>query len=422
MLLVYRYLINIFFPIIVILMLFRKWLGKEDKIRYKEKIFKNYLNIIRDNNKKLIWFHVASIGELKSVIPLIKKLNEKNKFEFLITTVTVSSASLIKKDLLNEKNIIHRFFPIDKPSLVKKFLNGWNPFITVFVDSEIWPNFILEIKKKDIPLILLNGRITKKTFSKWIKFKHSAEKIFQCFDLCLTSNTESKRFLEKLNVKNVKYIGNMKFTSENEFNCRENKNKTILNNHKFWCAVSTHKEEDNFCLKTHLEIKKKHKNIITIIIPRHISRTKSIKLSCEKLSLKSQILSKDELIEPGKEIIIINSYGETSNYLSFCKSVFIGKSMIKRLELVGGQNPIEAAKLGCKVYYGPYVYNFQEIYDLLTKFEVSEKVYNEKELSSKISADLNVDKRILDEKIGIIDDLGKKILNDTYLELNKILN
>ena len=96
--------------------------------------------------------------------------------------------------------------------------------------------------------------------------------------------------------------------------------------------------------------------------------------------------------------------------------------MIKRLELVGGQNPIEAAKLGCKIYYGPYVYNFQEIYDLLTKFKVSEKVYNEKELSSKISADLNVDKRILDEKIGIIDDLGKKILNDTYLELNKILN
>ena len=133
-------------------------------------------------------------------------------------------------------------------------------------------------------------------------------------------------------------------------------------------------------------------------------------------------MSQNELIEPGKEIIIVNSYGETSNYLSFCKSVFIGKSMIKRLELVGGQNPIEAAKLGCKIYYGPYVYNFQEIYDLLTKFKVSEMVYNEKELSSKISADLNVDKRILDEKIGIIDDLGKKILNDTYLELNKILN
>ena len=222
------------------------------------------------------------------------------------------------------------------------------------------------------------------------KFKYSAEKIFQCFDLCLTSNTESKKFLEKLNVRNVKYIGNMKFTSENEFNNKENKNKAILNNYKFWCAVSTHREEDDFCLKTHLEIKKNHKNIITIIIPRHISRSKSIRLTCEKLNLKSQILSQNELIEPGKEIIIVNSYGETSNYLSFCKSVFIGKSMIKRLELVGGQNPIEAAKLGCKIYYGPYVYNFQEIYDLLTKFKVSEKVYNEKELSSKISADLNL--------------------------------
>tara|TARA_Y200000002_G_scaffold356434_1_gene338187 strand:+ start:2977 stop:4245 length:1269 start_codon:yes stop_codon:yes gene_type:complete len=422
MLLIYSYLINIFFPIIVFLIFVRKLLSKEDKNRYREKIFSSSLNIVKNHKKKLIWFHTASIGELKSIIPLIKELNKKDELEFLVTTVTVSSANLIKKELFNQNNIYHRFFPIDKPSLIKKFLNGWSPFMTIFVDSEIWPNFILEIKKRNIPLILLNGRITKKTFLKWSIFKNVAQKVFRSFDLCLTSSNESKKYLEKLKAKNVKYIGNLKFTSENEINNQDIKNKKILNNNKFWCAVSTHKEEDIFCIKTHLEIKKNHKNIISIIIPRHINRAQSIKSSCEKLNLKSQILSYGEFIEPNKEIIIINSYGVTSSYLSFCKSVFIGKSMIKRLQSVGGQNPIEAAKLGCKIYYGPYVYNFQEMYELLNKFQISEIIYNEIELSNKISADLNNKEKIKDEKIKIINDLGKQILNDTYLELNKMIN
>ena len=167
MLLIYRYLINFFFPIIIIIIFFRSLFNKEDKDRFKEKLFSSSFNITKDYNKELIWFHAASIGELKSIIPLIKKLNEKNKFEFLITTVTLSSANLIKKELLNEKNIIHRFFPIDKSNLVQRFLDSWSPNLIIFVDSEIWPNFILNIKQRNIPLILLNGRITKKTFLRW---------------------------------------------------------------------------------------------------------------------------------------------------------------------------------------------------------------------------------------------------------------
>ena len=129
-----------------------------------------------------------------------------------------------------------------------------------------------------------------------------------------------------------------------------------------------------------------------------------------------------DLIKPEKEVIIINSYGVTSNYLSFCKSVFIGKSMIKRLESVGGQNPIEAAKHGCKIYYGPYVYNFQEVYELLNKHQISERILNESELSKKISIDFNEVGKIKDEKVKIINDLGKQILNETYSELSNILN
>ena len=420
MLLIYRYLINIFFPLIIILIYFRTWFNKEDKKRFKEKLFSSSFNIIKNPKKKLIWFHAASIGELKSVILLIKKLNEKNEFDFLVTTVTLSSAQLIKKELSSEKNIIHRFFPIDKLDLVKKFLECWSPHLIIFVDSEIWPNFILEIKKRNIPLVLLNARITRKTFLRWIIISKIAEKIFQSFELCLPSSNESRIYLEKFKVKNIKYFGNLKLASKNISVNLNFKNKEILTKHKFWCAVSTHKEEDLFCINTHLKIKKTHGKVITIIIPRHINRAKSIQTSCKKFNLQSQILSKDELIKANSEVVIINSYGVMPDYLSLCKSVFIGKSMIKKLQSVGGQNPIEAAKLGCKIYHGPYIYNFQEVYELFQKHKISETIYDENILAEKLSADLNKSHEIKNEKIEIINNLGEKILNETYNEIIKI--
>ncbi len=422
MLLIYRYLTNIFFPIIVIIIFFRRWLNKEHQIRFKEKLFSSEFNVQKDHDKKLVWLHAASIGELKSIIPLINRLNEINKLEFLITTTTLSSSNLISEELLNRKNITHRFFPIDKLSLVKKFLDNWSPSLVIFVESEIWPNFILEIKKKNIPLILLNGRITRKTFLRWNIIPKVAEKVFQSFQLCLPSSKESKKYLEKFKVKNIKYFGNLKLASENKIGILPKKNDEILNINKFWCALSTHKEEEIFCLKTHLKIKSVHKNVITIIIPRHINRVADIKKSCEKFNLDYQILSNDELIKNGKEIIIINSYGETSKYLRPCKSVFIGKSMIERLKLVGGQNPIEAAKLNCKIYHGPYVYNFEEIYNLLNDYKISEKINDESELSNKIIRDLNQSNETNIEKIQTINSLGKKILNDTLNELDQIIN
>jgi 3-deoxy-D-manno-octulosonic-acid transferase len=420
MLLIYRFLLNVLFPFIILIIYLRTLLNKEDKIRFKEKLFSNSFNIRKNYKKKLIWFHAASIGEVNSIVPLIKKLNKKKQYDFLITTVTSSSARLIKK-LFNEKNIIHRFFPIDKPSLTFDFLNYWSPNLIVFVDSELWPNFLLEIKRRNLPLVLLNGRITKKTFLKWKLIPSFAIRVFQTFKLCLTSNNESKKYLEIFEAKNIKYLGNLKLASENKITNLNQFNKKKLLKSKFWCAVSTHKTEEIFCLKTHLNIKKIHNKVITIIIPRHIDRVKSIKLECNRLNLKSQILNEAEVIKNETEIIIINSYGVIPNYLSICKSVFIGKSLIKKLEAVGGQNPIEAAKFGCKIYHGPFVYNFKEIYNLLKKYNISEEINNEDELSKKLNKDLSNLDTINNATIENINKLGNQILINTFNELEEVI-
>ena len=422
MIFIYRLFTFIFYPFFILLIFMRKLIKKEDKNRYKEKIFSSYFFPERNKEKKLIWFHAASIGEVQSIFPLIQKLNDdKNDIDFLITTVTLSAGNIVKKKLNSYVNIKHRYFPIDVNFLIKNFLNKWQPNLVVFVDSEIWPNLIVEIKKRKIPLTLLNGRITKKTFNKWMLLPKFAKEIFSNFDLCLASSKESEENLKKLNTKNLKYIGNIKFAGKLEKNILIDENIKILKKKIFWCAASTHKGEETICLKTHVNLKKIYKDMITVIIPRHISRSTEIEKLCKKYELTSQILNDQDFIKDNNEIIIINSFGALSKFYNYSKSVFIGKSMIKKLEKVGGQNPIEAAKFGCKIYHGPYIYNFREIYNLLKSYKISEEIYNEKDLFEKLKTDFKDKKNDNNRINSSIEDLGKKILDNTSKEISNFL-
>ena len=222
---------------------------------------------------------------------------------------------------------------------------------------------------KKIPIALINARITYKTFKKWSFFPEFSKNLFGCFDLCLTSNIETKNFLTELNVKNVVHMGNIKLINKTDLNSISNINHEILNKKKFWFAASTHKGEDNFCLNVHQDLKKKFKNIITIIAPRHIERGASIEGLCDKRKLSCQILNDNQKISLNKEIIIINSFGILNKFFKYAKSVFVGKSLLNKFKDSGGQNPIEAAALGCKIYHGPYVYNFQETIIFLKKHD-----------------------------------------------------
>ena len=290
------------------------------------------------------------------------------------------------------------------------------------MDSEIWPNLILKANKLKIPLILINARITSKSFKKWMLFPSTAKNIFNLFNLCLASNLETKNFLEKLNAKNIYLNGNIKFTNKLDKKNIKNLNYKILTKNRFWLAASTHEGEEVLCIKSHLKLKDKYKKMITIIAPRHIERVQKIAELCKSYDLDFQILNKNEVFSEEKEIIIINSFGVLQEYFKFAKSVFIGKSTLKKLENEGGQNPIDAAKLGCKIYHGPYVYNFKEIYELLKQKNISKEIKDYTDLSKYLIEDLNKIQNKDKEILYSIDDLGQKILNDTINILNNILH
>ena len=277
---------------------------------------------------------------------------------------------------------------------------------------------ITNIKKKSISLILLNARITKKSFTKWKIFISTAKTLFEKFDLCLSSSIESKKYLKLLVVKKLKFIGNLKFsqTEKSEDMLNLNLKKKFLNR-KIWCASSTHDTEEKLFALAHKKLKKKYKNLLTIIIPRHIDRSKKIIEEVVELNLNVHTHDSKKEIDENTDIYLVDSYGKTKSFFKVCKTVFLGGSLIKH----GGQNPLEAARYGCKILHGPNVFNFREIYSLLNKYKVSSKVNNLNQIIK--NADKLFNNKSNSEKIkNRIKNFGNKILNTTTKEINFFVN
>ena len=401
----------IFSPLIIFFRILKK---KEDRKRYKEKFcFPSKRRI----NGNLIWFHGSSVGELLSILPLVQVL-EKNKSinQILITTSTLSSAQIFKK--YNLKKTVHQFFPIDSIFFSYKFLNYWKPTIAIFIESEIWPSIFRVLNKKNIPLVLLNARITKKTFKKWISVKKFSNSVFQNISIAYPQNEETLNYLKKLNISKIKKIGNLKF-----FNNQQSKftklDQTFLKNidhKKIWCASSTHPGEEIICVNAHINLKKKYKNLLTIIIPRHIHRVNKIVDEIKSLDLNVVLHSSRPKKLNDTDIYLVDTYGETKKFYQATDIVFMGKSISRK----GGQNPLEPANLGSAVLYGPNVDNFKDTYKLLNKLKVAYKVNGVKSLTNsidKLIAKPNNKKNYLE-----IAKIGKKILNETKDEINSLIN
>ena len=402
----YQIILSLIILISPFLIIFRIYKKKEDKIRFKEKFS---ISSKKRSKGKLIWFHGASVGEILSVIPLIENYEkDKSIKQILVTSSTLSSSKVLQK--FQFKKTIHQFYPIDHIFFTKKFLEYWKPNLAIFIESEIWPCMFKELEQKKISLILLNARITKKTFSKWIKLKNFSQEVFNKITVAYPQNFETKYFLKKLKTKKLKTIGNLKF-AEN-VNEKINKLNNKFKKKKIWIASSTHSDEEIFCAKAHIELKKKIKSLLTIIIPRHIHRVKEIKSKLENLDLKVITHSSNKENLKNIDIYIVDTFGETKKFHKISCSVFLGGSVINR----GGQNPLEAARYGARILHGPNVNNFKDIYKTLLELKVSKKINTSKELASQIIFKRNKNLGNKIKKIGV------KILKKTINDLDKLIN
>ena len=396
----------VFSPLVIIFRILKK---KEHKKRFVEKFSLPTKRRIKGN---LMWFHGASVGEILSIIPLIKNYEKDDSIkQILITSSTLSSSKVLKK--FNFKKVVHQFYPIDQLYFINKFLSYWRPNLAIFIESEIWPCMFKIINEKKIPLILLNARLTKKTFLKWFKLKNFSISVFKNITVAYPQNLETKTYLEKFQTNKIIQLGNLKFTEGEQENFEQInlKLKNQFKDKKIWVASSTHANEEVFCAKAHIELKKKIKNLITVIIPRHVHRSRNIISEIKNLNLKVVCHSSRLKSLKNIDIYIVDTFGETKKFHKVGSSVFLGGSIVKR----GGHNPLEAARFGAKILHGPNVDNFKEVYKLLKSLKVAKKIQTPKTLASSIIFRKN---KITGNKIK---NIGENILKKTIKELNKII-
>jgi len=291
--------------------------------------------------------------------------------------------------------------------------------LVIFVESEIWPNFIFNVKNRKIPLILLNARITSKTYLHWKKISNFAKSIFSSFDICLSQNKETEKYLKNFGAKKIKNFGNLKFSSPSSLSPGElDKNiLKIFQYKKIWCAASTHNGEEVFCGRTHIELKKELKNVILIIIPRHIHRTNEIVKELEEMNLKIHLHTNKIKFDHNIDIYFVNTFGETQKFFNISKSVFLGGSLINH----GGQNPIEPTRVGCSIYHGPHVNNFREVYSFLASNNISKKINTINSLKKFLLKDLSAKAKKSKKLKKRINFMGQPILKNIYLEIKKFI-
>ncbi len=408
---IYSILINILFLLSPIIFVFRILKKKEDINRFQEK----YCIYSKKNIQKTIWFHAVSVGELMSIIPVINKLEKnKNVKKIIITSSTVSSAKIFKKQKF--KKTIHKFFPLDTNFLTNRFINTWKPKIAIFVDSEIWPNMIKNLEKHQIPIILLNARFTRSSFKKWLIVKSFTKEIFSKISIALPQNTETKKYLKILGVKKIIPAGNIKYYGEKIVLSKKNLELfRKLKKFRILCAGSTHDTEEILISKLHIELKKYVPNLLTVIIPRHINRSENIINDLDKFKLNVVRHSSKQKISKKTDIYLVDTFGETKNFYNLSNIAFLGGSIVNH----GGQNPLEAVRLGNYIINGPNIGNFTEIYDYLKINRISyttSKILKMRDIVlSKINKKLpfNKRKRIFDN--------GNKILDNNIRVIKKYI-
>jgi 3-deoxy-D-manno-octulosonic-acid transferase len=329
----------------------------------------------------LIWLHGASVGEMLAVIPLIERLRAMN-FAVLVTSGTVTSAALAEQRL--PAGAVHQFIPLDAPRFVDRFLDHWRPDLALFVESDLWPNLILACADRTIPLILINGRVSERSFSRWSRLPGVIAALLGRFDLCLTQSSADTQRYAQLGAPRISSIGNLKLDvpAAPVDQSALRKLKSIIGERVVIAAASTHPGEETAIVAAHRQLRDKRPSLLTVIAPRHPERGSGIADIARTAGLSVAQRSRGELPNPGVDIFVADTLGELGLIYRLAPIVFMGGSLVSH----GGQNPVEAIRLGAAVVHGPNVWNFDEIYATLDEAHGAERIADEAALTACLAA------------------------------------
>ena len=374
----YRILTDAGAPLIGVYLRRRRAAGREDAERFAERL--GTPSLPRPAGR-LVWFHAASVGESMSLQLLIEKLHEKHPdIHILLTTGTVAAARMMETRL--PAYAMHQYVPIDRMPYINRFLNHWKPTLTIWLESELWPNTLAALRQRNIPAVLMNARMSEKSFRNWRRVKGWAQEIMSSFSLCLAQTEADRKRFSALGATPVKCLGNLKYATEPlPFDKGEQESlKQQIQGRDLWLMSSTHSGEEAMAIATHKALATKRPNILTIIAPRHAIRGDEIAGLLDTAGLRFARRSKGEAITSETQIYLADTMGELGLFYSLCPIAVLGGSFVP----VGGHNPIEPAQLGTAVVFGAYMFNFSEIAQEFLSAKAAIAIPHENEIAATI--------------------------------------
>ena len=416
----YRTLMFLLKPFVRPVLFIRRLKGLEtnDPKRKKERF--GYASVKRPNGK-IYWFNAASVGESNSIIPVVNEILNMNQDAYVLITTTTLTASQNVAKKFEGKRVIHQFIPVDRRAYVNRFLKYWKPVVGFFVDSDFWPNLILAAKHYNIPLIVLNGRISDKSFKKYKQNLAFCKPLMSAFIFGFGKSEEDRKRLEIMGVKDTCCVGNLKYAVPPLKYDRDELFylKKVIGDRPMFVVSSTHPGEEEKLLTAFLAVKKMFPKLLMIIAPRHPARGEEIKKLVVDNGLNASLRSKKEEIKPNTDVYIADTLGELGLFYYLTDIVFVGGSFVD----IGGHNPMEPARLNTLVLSGKKVHSFKETYDLLEKENAVVIVNNEKDLTTKLRSFLE-NKNIVEKYKKKAFDVAEReafVINRVMDKLNQFL-
>jgi 3-deoxy-D-manno-octulosonic-acid transferase len=400
-------------PIIRLLLARRRQRGKEDNVRFGERF--GMASLSRPDGG-VVWIHAASVGEAISVLSLIDRLRrDRPGLTLLITTGTVTSAKIMTDRL--PAGVLHQYAPVDHPRWIGRFLDHWRPDLALWLESEFWPNTLSALAYRDIPIVLINARISAKSFAGWCRFPETIAALLNTFSLCLAQSMDDGDKLTALGALNVRVPGNLKFAaaplpaSETDLHALTR----MIGDRPVWAAVSTHEGEEDIVATAHGGLVAHFPGLLCVIVPRHPIRGDKIAKNLESAGHIVARRSADQTVQTDAAFYIVDTVGELGLIYRLARLAFIGGSLVPH----GGQNLLEAAKLDCAIIHGPHMTNFAAIVAEMQQAGAIEEIADAAQLGRAAAALLRDDdlwrrritaaKKVAVEKDGILDDVMKEL-------------
>lgn len=333
---------------------------------------------------RLVWIHGASVGETMSMTPLVERLLSRG-FSVLVTSGTVASARVMAERL--PAAAIHQFIPLDTPGFMRAFLRHWQPDVGLIAESELWPNMLVEAGKADVPLMLLNGRMSERSYARWTRQPAMASALLSRFDVVMAQSRLDGDRYARLGAPRVALGGNLKYDVTPP--PADPSSLALLEGatagRPVWIAAGTHPGEDEMIIDAHRRVAERLPKLLTIIVPRHPQRGPDIAALSRSMAVATGRRAAGDIPDRAVDVYVADTLGELGLFYRLAPVAFLGATLVPR----GGHAPIEPAKLGVAIVHGPHVDNNRDIYEALDEAGGAVKVPDTGALAGQVLHWLN---------------------------------